>query len=155
MLSLAFIGILILGFGIAMAIWLWHPVDDGGIGGYHKTAAVSLVVSFALACICWIISSIYNDFDEMILRIKHDDYICIDLPAEDFQKFGIDLSKDKPFIIKHYYIIIKHYYKCSNSHAHDIGSCNGHSILCYRAYFSNSIADKYNMLVSDQIESSK
>lgn len=148
MLSLAFIGILILVFGICMAIWLWHPVDDGGVGGYYKTAAVSLVVSFALACVCWIISSIYNDYDEMILRIKHDDYICIDLPAEDFQKLGIDLSKDKPFIINHYY-------RCTVNHPHDVNHCNGHNILCYRAYFSNSIADKYNLLVSGQIESNK
>jgi len=148
MFSLVLIGMMILMFGIGMAIWLWHPVDDGGIGGYHKTAAISVVVSFALACVCWIISSIYDDFDEMILRIKHDDYICIDLPAEDFQKLGIDLSKDKPFIIKHYY-------KCSNLHNHGTGNCDGHSILYYRAYFSNSIVDKYNTLVANEIESSK
>lgn len=140
MFGLFCIGILIIAFGGVLAVWLYHDVENGGIGSYRKTAVAALVVSFLAGIACFWLCCLYDNIDEMVLRMSNRDFRCIDLPAEDFMKFGIDLSKDKP-------IIMRHYYTCSMSHDHLRSPCSKDR-LCYKVYFvDSSTVDKYDLLL--------
>ena len=140
MVGLFCIGTLIIVFGGILAVWLYHDVEDGGVGSYRKTAVAALVISFLAGITCFWLCCLYDNMDEMALRISNRNFRCIDLPAEDFIKCGIDLSKDKP-------TIMRHYYTCSRSHNHYNEPCPKDK-LCYKAYFvDSSNIDKYELLI--------
>lgn len=140
MVGLFFIGVLIIVFGIILACWLYHDVEDGGVGAYRKTAVAALVISFLAGIACFWLYCLYEDTDVLVFRMSNRNFRCIDLPAEDFMKCGIDLSKDKPVIMRHYYI-------CSRKHNHSNEPCMKDK-LCYKAYFiDNRNVDKYELLL--------
>ena len=139
MQGLVFIGVLIIIFGGILAVWLYHDVEDGGLGSYRKTAAVVLIISFLAGIACFWPCVLYDDIDEMVFRLRNQDFRCIDIPAEDFIKCGIDLSKDKP-------TIMRHYYRCSIPHDHCKEPCVKDK-LCYKVYFVDNNIDKYELLI--------
>lgn len=136
--GLVLIGVLIIAFGGILAAWLYHDVEDGGVGSYRKTAVAALVISFIAGIACFWLCCLYDNIDEMVFRMSNREFRCIDLPAEDFMKCGIDLTKDKPAIMRHYYIC--------NRHPKQNESCIKDK-LCYRVYFvDSSNNDKYEQL---------
>lgn len=137
--GLVLIGVLIIAFGGILATWLYHDVEDGGVGSYRKTAVAALVISFIAGIACFWLCCLYDDIDEMVFRMSNREFRCIDLPAEDFIKCGIDLSKDKP-------VIMRHYYRCSIPHDHRQEPCVKDK-LCYKVYFVDNSIDKYESLI--------